>query len=67
MTVSQKKKVVGVSLRPDLAERLDEMAAEAGIHPARLAALFLEELLPTVASVRTRLQITRVPTNGAPK
>jgi hypothetical protein len=41
---------------------LGEMAEEAGLSKSKLAAFLLEELLPTVERVQTRLQITRKPT-----
>jgi hypothetical protein len=53
-----------VRLSPAAGERLEELAAESGIGTSKLAAAMLEELLPTVASVRQRLQITRSSENG---
>lgn len=55
------KKVVGISLEASLVKRLDELAAGAGTTRAALAAALLAELVPTITSVRTRLQITREP------
>lgn len=55
---------LSVRLREESRQRLAEMATEAGIRPGQLAALLLEELLPTVQSVKTRIQIVRTPTNG---
>lgn len=41
--------------------KLDSIARDAEMTKAKVAALLLDELLPTVQSVRTRLQITRTP------
>lgn len=55
---------VNISLSPESSAKLRELAGEAGMRPSTLARLLLDELLPTVASVRTRLQVTRVSANG---
>ncbi len=50
-----------VKLSPASHERLGEIADEAGITRSRAAALLLEELIPTIAGIKTRLQVTRRP------
>jgi hypothetical protein len=60
------KRAVSMQLRPATVERLDQLAADAGLPRATVAALLLEELLPSVTGVRMRLQVTRTGNGGAP-
>jgi predicted DNA-binding protein len=58
------RKAVNIRLSLEADAQLHRLAEEAGIKPATIARELLNELLPTITSVRTRLQITRKPTNG---
>jgi transcriptional regulator GlxA family with amidase domain len=53
-------------LSPAASAKLRELAEEAGVKPSTLARMLLEELLPTVASVRMGLRVTRATSNGRP-
>jgi hypothetical protein len=51
---------ISVSVTPETLQRLNELAdAVPGMQRGRLAGELLDELVPTVASVKRRLQITR--------
>jgi hypothetical protein len=45
-------------------DKLDALAAEAGMTKSAMATALFEELLPTIKGVRRRLQIIREDSNG---
>ena len=50
---------ISISVTPEIYGRICELACDGDFKPGRLAGDLLGELVPTITSVRARLQITR--------